>query len=119
MHPLSVLLMLMAIVLISPGDWRLIAPWPPAVRIGLAFVLAGLDTLLAPAGEPRRRFGGFCFSIVLLCSVLVHGDRIGLRAPWLRLLVGAVLFLALFLPTNPPAYLQRWMDRWKARRKRE
>jgi hypothetical protein len=99
-----------------PGG-RVIPGLPPLARIGLAFVCAGLITLLSPPGNDRRSIGGVCFAIVAGRTIMDYGDRIGLHAFWPRMLVGGALAMALLLATNPPGYLKRPLERLRARRR--
>ncbi len=109
------------VFLLSPGGFGLVSPsrWPPlAARIGLVIVLATLVTLVAPPGKGRRALGGYFFATAVFALVFDYGGRVGLHLPWQRLLAGLALFLLLYTLTNPPDYVKRPLDRWKARRKR-
>jgi hypothetical protein len=112
----GVLRMYMIGILLLPDAWHFTPEWPSVLRIGLAVLVAWLDTLLMPRGEARRRRRWFWASVVTFWIVLGYGERIGLRPWWLRLVVGFALFYPMSFKYETPRYIKRLVGWWKARR---
>lgn len=98
--------------------WPPLPPWSPLQRVVLALLLSGLNVLLAPAGEPRRRLAGLFLCLTTGASVVAFGEAFGLGAGWQRWLAGLALAMPFFLlfAANTPGFVKTRLDARRQRR---